>query len=125
MLNALLDLVLPPACAGCGAKGASCCPRCFQALTAEPARRSPVPRPDDLTVYLKTARRRGGAVTSGAIAQDDRGGSRSGLRHVGSRTPTARGGRCPRTGDAYTVLVAPWGRREWAGATAGSPCGSA
>ncbi|MEV4171852.1 phosphoribosyltransferase family protein [Nonomuraea sp. NPDC049709] len=48
MLNAVLDLVLPPSCAGCGAKGASCCARCFTALTGAPARRVPRPAPPGL-----------------------------------------------------------------------------
>ncbi|MFB9468681.1 ComF family protein [Nonomuraea salmonea] len=48
MLSDVLDLVLPASCAGCGAKGASCCGRCQAALTAAPARRVPVPAPAGL-----------------------------------------------------------------------------
>ncbi|MFC5826828.1 ComF family protein [Nonomuraea insulae] len=48
MLSAVLDLVLPPSCVGCGVKGASCCPRCLAALTAAPARRMPTPAPAGL-----------------------------------------------------------------------------
>ncbi|MEV0628122.1 ComF family protein [Nonomuraea wenchangensis] len=46
--NALLDLILPPACAGCGAKGPRCCAACLAELTARPARRLPHPCPPGL-----------------------------------------------------------------------------
>lgn len=36
MLDALLDLVLPRACTGCGVRGASLCPTCREVLTAAP-----------------------------------------------------------------------------------------
>ncbi|MEW9547101.1 ComF family protein [Nonomuraea sp. NPDC050783] len=48
VLTAVLDLVLPPACAACGAKGARCCAACVAELTARPARRLPHPCPPGL-----------------------------------------------------------------------------
>ncbi|MBF8189348.1 ComF family protein [Nonomuraea sp. K274] len=48
MLSAVLDLVIPPACAGCGAKGARCCAGCLAALAGAPARRLPRPLPAGL-----------------------------------------------------------------------------
>ncbi|WP_302893405.1 ComF family protein [Actinomadura luzonensis] len=48
MLTAVLDLLLPPVCAACGAKGARCCPACLAELSAHPARRLPHPRPSGL-----------------------------------------------------------------------------
>ncbi|MEU8248173.1 phosphoribosyltransferase family protein [Nonomuraea sp. NPDC048916] len=48
MLSALLDLVLPQPCVGCGATGASLCDRCLAGLFAAPARRPPSPRPPGL-----------------------------------------------------------------------------
>ncbi|MGI5283792.1 ComF family protein [Nonomuraea polychroma] len=44
VLSVVLDLLLPPACAGCGAKGARCCGRCLAELTTRPDRRLPRPR---------------------------------------------------------------------------------
>ncbi|MEV0824244.1 ComF family protein [Nonomuraea rubra] len=100
MLNALLDLVLPPACAGCGAKGASCCPRCFQALTAEPARRSPAPRPYGLPDCWSAAPYEG-AVRRMIVAYKERGAVA--LAGVLAEAVTR------------TVLVAMGQAGEWAG----------
>ncbi|GGL08947.1 hypothetical protein GCM10014719_08760 [Planomonospora parontospora subsp. antibiotica] len=61
--TALLDLVLPPRCAGCDAPGVLVCARCTAELRGEPARRMPVPSPPGLpdcwsaTVYAGAARR--------------------------------------------------------------------
>ncbi|MBG0813308.1 ComF family protein [Planomonospora sp. ID82291] len=63
MTTALLDLVLPPRCAGCDAPGVLVCPRCTAELRGEPARRTPAPSPPGLpecwsaTVYAGAARR--------------------------------------------------------------------
>ncbi|WP_063765263.1 ComF family protein [Nonomuraea candida] len=72
MLGAVLDLVLPPSCAGCGAKGASCCPRCFAALTARPARRVPTPAPPGLPDCWSAAPYEG-AVRRTIVAYKERG----------------------------------------------------
>ncbi|AQZ66581.1 Competence protein F homolog, phosphoribosyltransferase domain; protein YhgH required for utilization of DNA as sole source of carbon and energy [[Actinomadura] parvosata subsp. kistnae] len=72
MLNAVLDLLLPSACAGCGAAGASCCPRCFGALTAAPAERGPVPRPPGLPACWAAAPYEG-AVRRMIVAYKERG----------------------------------------------------
>ncbi|MEV7005730.1 phosphoribosyltransferase family protein [Streptosporangium sp. NPDC051022] len=63
MPTALLDLVLPPRCAGCDAPGAPLCPSCTAGLHGEPARRMPDPSPPGLpecwsaTPYTTAARR--------------------------------------------------------------------
>ncbi|MCF6475013.1 ComF family protein [Nonomuraea sp. MG754425] len=72
MLTAVLDLVLPPACAGCGAKGASCCPRCFAALTARPAGRGPRPGPPGLPECWSAASYEG-VVRTMIVAYKERG----------------------------------------------------
>ncbi|MEV0996711.1 ComF family protein [Nonomuraea sp. NPDC050202] len=100
MLNALLDLVLPPACAGCGAKGASCCPRCFEALTAEPARRGSVPWPRGLPDCWSAAPYEG-AVRRMIVAYKERGAVA--LAGVLAEAVTR------------TVLVAMGQAGEWAG----------
>ncbi|GGO12310.1 hypothetical protein GCM10010116_24690 [Microbispora rosea subsp. aerata] len=63
MRAALLDLILPPRCAGCGAPGAVACPTCTAELLREPSRRPPDPPPAGLpdcwsaTTYDGAARR--------------------------------------------------------------------
>ncbi|GAA4194594.1 ComF family protein [Microbispora amethystogenes] len=63
MVPALLDLILPPRCAGCGAWGATACPSCLARLLGEPAPRPPDPVPPGLpdcwsaTAYEGAARR--------------------------------------------------------------------
>ncbi|MEV1200953.1 ComF family protein [Microbispora rosea] len=63
MPPALLDLILPPRCAGCGAPGALACPSCRTELLREPAPRPPDPPPPGLpdcwsaTAYDGAARR--------------------------------------------------------------------
>ncbi|MFJ2032386.1 ComF family protein [Streptosporangium sp. NPDC087985] len=63
MPTALLDLILPPRCAGCDAPGALVCPRCTAELHGEPACRMPTPSPPGLpecwsaTGYAGAARR--------------------------------------------------------------------
>ncbi|MGI5160887.1 ComF family protein [Microbispora sp. CA-102843] len=63
MPPALLDLILPPRCAGCGAPGAPACPACTAELLREPAPRPPDPPPPGLpdcwsaTAYDGAARR--------------------------------------------------------------------
>ncbi|MEU6407260.1 phosphoribosyltransferase family protein [Microbispora sp. NPDC046933] len=63
MPPALLDLILPPRCAGCGAPGAPACPSCTAELLREPAPRPPDPPPPGLpdcwsaTAYDGAARR--------------------------------------------------------------------
>lgn len=48
MLTALLDLVLPPRCAGCGEPGGVACPSCTAELLRAPAPRPPEPPPPGL-----------------------------------------------------------------------------
>lgn len=48
MLQALLDLVLPPRCAGCGEAGAPLCPACTAELRGRPGPRTPDPAPPGL-----------------------------------------------------------------------------
>ncbi|TQS17374.1 ComF family protein [Microbispora hainanensis] len=63
MPSALLDLILPPRCAGCGAPGVLACPFCRAELLREPAPRPPDPPPPGLpecwsaTAYDGAARR--------------------------------------------------------------------
>ncbi|WP_327043967.1 phosphoribosyltransferase family protein [Microbispora sp. NBC_01189] len=63
MVPALLDLIFPPRCAGCGAWGATACPSCLARLLGEPAPRPPDPAPPGLpdcwsaTAYEGAARR--------------------------------------------------------------------
>ncbi|WP_346102529.1 ComF family protein [Nonomuraea maheshkhaliensis] len=72
MLSTVLDLILPSSCAGCGAQGASCCLRCFGALTAAPARRLPDPVPPGLPDCWSAARYEG-AVRRLVVAYKERG----------------------------------------------------
>ncbi len=72
VLSAVLDLILPSSCAGCGAQGASCCPRCFDALTAVPVRRMPDPVPPGLPDCWSAARYEG-AVRRLVVAYKERG----------------------------------------------------
>ncbi|MBX6168004.1 MAG: ComF family protein, partial [Thermobispora bispora] len=60
MLAALLDLLLPPRCAGCGAPGAPACPGCTALLRA-PAPRPPEPAPPGLPECWSAARYAGPA----------------------------------------------------------------
>ncbi|QSI47433.1 ComF family protein [Thermobispora bispora] len=60
MLAALLDLLLPPRCAGCGAPGAPACPGCTALLRA-PALRPPEPAPPGLPECWSAARYAGPA----------------------------------------------------------------
>ncbi|KAB8198033.1 ComF family protein [Nonomuraea phyllanthi] len=72
MLSALLDLVLPPTCAGCGAKGARCCPGCLAELVGAPARRRPEPSPPGLPDCWSAATY-DGAVRRAVVAYKERG----------------------------------------------------
>jgi len=75
ILTALVDLVLPAPCAGCGAEGGSapCCPSCAAALSAaKPQRVRPEPEPPGLphTVALAAY---DGALRSAILAFKERG----------------------------------------------------
>ncbi|MDP9846435.1 ComF family protein [Streptosporangium lutulentum] len=72
MPTALLDLVLPPRCAGCDAPGALVCPRCTAELHGEPARRTPVPSPPGLPECWSAAEYVG-ATRRAIIAYKERG----------------------------------------------------
>lgn len=114
VLNAVLDLVLPPACAGCGAKGACCCPRCFDALTASPARRVPVPRPRGLPDCWSAAPYEG-AVRRMIVAYKERGAvALAGvLAEAVTRTVlTAMGEAGGWGGDRFAVVPVPSARRS-------------
>lgn len=136
VLSAVLDLVLPPSCAGCGVKGASCCPPCLAALTVAPARRMPTPAPAGLpdcwsaAPYEGVVRRtivaykeRGAVALAGVLAEAvtrtvliavGHMGGRPAVGHVGGRfavvpVPSARRSRRDRGHDAVgrlAVLVA-------------------
>ncbi|MEV4107653.1 ComF family protein [Nonomuraea sp. NPDC049695] len=72
VLSAVLDLVLPQACAGCGAKGARCCPGCLAELIGAPARRLPEPVPHGLPDCWSAAPYEG-AVRRVIVAYKERG----------------------------------------------------
>jgi predicted amidophosphoribosyltransferase len=72
VLSAVLDLVLPQTCAGCGAKGARLCGRCLTELTARPARRVPRPRLPG-TPDCWSASPYDGAVRKAIVAYKERG----------------------------------------------------
>ncbi|GHH68496.1 hypothetical protein GCM10017673_17490 [Streptosporangium violaceochromogenes] len=75
MSTALLDLVLPPRCAGCGAPGASgapVCPRCAAELHGEPERRAPEPPPPGLPECWSAAVY-AGAVREMVLSYKERG----------------------------------------------------
>ncbi|WP_245657816.1 ComF family protein [Herbidospora mongoliensis] len=48
VLDAVLDLLVPPRCAGCGGRGALVCPRCAVELSAPPRRHAPEAPPEGL-----------------------------------------------------------------------------
>ncbi|MFG1703567.1 ComF family protein [Nonomuraea sp. M3C6] len=72
MLSSVLDLVLPPACAGCGVKGARYCGGCLAELTAAPARRLPEPLPPGLPDCWSAATY-DGVVRRAVVAYKERG----------------------------------------------------
>ncbi len=55
MLGALLDVVVPARCEGCGAGGAVVCPRCGAAVLGRAAPRPPVPAPPGLPACWSAA----------------------------------------------------------------------
>ncbi|MFB4282711.1 MULTISPECIES: ComF family protein [unclassified Nonomuraea] len=114
MLNAVLDLVLPPSCAGCGAKGASCCARCFTALTGAPARRLPSPAPPGLPDCWAAAPYEG-VVRRTIVAYKERGVvSLAGvLAEAVTRTVVAAMGHAAEwTGGRFAVVPVPSTRRS-------------
>ncbi|WP_433420471.1 ComF family protein [Microtetraspora malaysiensis] len=72
MLAALLDLVLPPRCAGCGEPGALVCPLCLEEVLREPATRPPDPVPPGLPECW-SATRYDGAARRVLLAYKERG----------------------------------------------------
>ncbi|MEU6426063.1 phosphoribosyltransferase family protein [Microbispora sp. NPDC046973] len=72
MPPALLDLILPPRCAGCGAPGALACPSCRAELLREPAPRPPDPPPPGLPVCW-SATAYDGAARRMILAYKERG----------------------------------------------------
>ncbi|MGH3519000.1 MAG: ComF family protein, partial [Haloechinothrix sp.] len=42
VLRGVVELLLPPRCAGCGAPGVACCDRCRAELSCVPVRRHPI-----------------------------------------------------------------------------------
>ncbi|MEO3871261.1 ComF family protein [Nonomuraea sp. B12E4] len=72
MLSSVLDLVVPSACAGCGAGGTRCCAGCLAALTAAPARRLPEPSPPGLPDCWSAAVY-DGVVRRAVVAYKERG----------------------------------------------------
>ncbi|MBP2706016.1 ComF family protein [Microbispora sp. RL4-1S] len=61
MLPALLDLILPPRCAGCGEPGSPACRACAGALLRDPAPRPPSPPPPGLPECWSAATYEGAA----------------------------------------------------------------
>ncbi|WP_196440161.1 ComF family protein [Planomonospora sp. ID67723] len=72
MTTALLDLVLPPRCAGCDAPGALVCPSCAEEIRGEPACRMPVPAPPGLPECWSAAEY-AGAARRAIISYKERG----------------------------------------------------
>ncbi|MEO3790495.1 ComF family protein [Nonomuraea sp. B10E15] len=72
MVTAVLDLVLPGTCAGCGAKGARLCDGCVAELTASPAPRRPDPSPPGLPDCWSAAPYTG-VVRKSVVAYKERG----------------------------------------------------
>ncbi|GIH89733.1 ComF family protein [Planobispora siamensis] len=72
MTTALLDLVLPPRCAGCDAPGALVCPPCAAELRADPACRMPSPCPEGLPECWSAADY-AGAVRRAVISYKEHG----------------------------------------------------
>lgn len=68
----MLDLILPPRCAGCDAPGALVCPRCALELHGTPARRTPAPAPPGLPECWSAAEYTP-AVRRAIIAYKERG----------------------------------------------------
>ncbi|MEU4535393.1 phosphoribosyltransferase family protein [Streptosporangium sp. NPDC023825] len=72
MTTAMLDLILPPRCAGCDAPGALVCPRCATELHGAPALRMPDPVPPGLPECWSAAEYTP-AVRRAIIAYKERG----------------------------------------------------
>ncbi|WP_326636178.1 phosphoribosyltransferase family protein [Streptosporangium sp. NBC_01755] len=72
MTTAMLDLILPPRCAGCDAPGSLVCPRCAAELHGRPARRMPDPAPPGLPECWSAAEYTP-AVRRAVIAYKERG----------------------------------------------------
>ncbi|MEV0967422.1 ComF family protein [Microtetraspora glauca] len=72
MLAALLDLVLPPRCAGCGEPDALVCPLCMEEILRAPASRPPDPSPPGLPECW-SATRYDGAARRLLLAYKERG----------------------------------------------------
>jgi len=70
--TAMLDLILPPRCAGCDALGALVCPRCAKELHGAPALRMPDPVPPGLPECWSAAEYTP-AVRRAIIAYKERG----------------------------------------------------
>src|SRR5439155_7627063 len=71
VLRAALDLLLPPACAGCGTAGALLCHRCASPLRGPARQHVPAPRLPGLPPVW-AATEYGGAVRAALIAYKDR-----------------------------------------------------
>lgn len=72
VLTALLDLVLPASCAGCGAPETGWCPTCAAVLLRPPRVAMPAPSPPGLPpVWAVTAY--GGAARAAVVAHKERG----------------------------------------------------
>jgi predicted amidophosphoribosyltransferase len=71
-LRALLDLVLPVACAGCGAAGSTWCPTCARDLSGPARPTSPQPRPAGLPTTWAVAAYTG-AVRAAVVAHKEDG----------------------------------------------------
>lgn len=72
LLGALIDLLLPARCAGCGRDGSRCCPDCAAALATQPFRALPRPCPPGLPPTWACAGY-AGPVRSLLIAHKERG----------------------------------------------------
>ena len=71
-LQALLDLVLPAACVGCGADGSSWCPACAATLAGPPWPATPDPCPPGFPATWAVAAY-DGPVRAATVAHKERG----------------------------------------------------
>ncbi|HVF21370.1 MAG TPA: phosphoribosyltransferase family protein [Mycobacteriales bacterium] len=101
MLDALLDLVCPRYCAGCGAHGASVCERCRLILGAPARLRRPTPCPPGLPRVAAVADH-DGAVRELLIAHKDRG-----RRDVGAALGVALARAVRHLADGTPLLLVP------------------
>ncbi len=114
VLTAVLDLLLPQSCAGCGAGGARWCAGCHAELVGAPARRLPEPVPDGLPDCWSAAPYEG-AVRGAVVAYKERGAVALAevlAEAVAFTVVTAvNGAKAPWAGGRFAVVPVPSARR--------------